>query len=83
MTENPPQLWTITEVAEHLGYTGEPATAAGSARKALHRWGVKPIGRQPGRSGLSLYDAAEVQAAIDAAPGKGVGGGRRPRTDAA
>lgn len=61
-----PELWTIATVAEHIG-----ATTTGSARKTLSRWGVKPVGREAGRSGESLYDPERVRAAHAARPGRG------------
>lgn len=64
-----PQTWTITEVAEFLGYTG--ASATGSARKQLSRWGINATGRRPGRGGESLYATDEVRAAHLHRPGRG------------
>lgn len=61
-----PELWTIATVAEHIG-----ATTTGSARKTLSRWGVKPVSREAGQHGQSLYDPAQVRAAHDARPGRG------------
>jgi hypothetical protein len=63
------ERWTISQVAEHLGYTG--ASATGTARKQLSRWGLVAVGRAPGRGGESLYAADQVQAAHAARPGKG------------
>lgn len=60
------QLWTIGDVAQHLG-----ASSTGSARKTLSRWGVTAVARQPGRAGASLYDPNQVRAAQEAAPGQG------------
>ncbi|ANB03970.1 hypothetical protein SAM40697_6919 [Streptomyces ambofaciens] len=67
--------WTISQVADHLGYQG--TSAAGSARKQMSRWGLDAIGRAPGRGGESLYAADQVQAAHAARPGKGRHGARR------
>jgi hypothetical protein len=61
-----PELWTIATVAEHIG-----ATTTGSARKTLSRWGVKPVSREAGQHGQSLYDPAQVRAAHAARPGRG------------
>jgi hypothetical protein len=58
--------WTLAEVSAHIG-AGSP----GSARRALSRWGVAPIGRLPGRAGQSLYDRGQVEAARAARPGRG------------
>lgn len=52
------KLWTIQDVAGYLG-----AASTGSARKTLSRWGVKAVGRLPGRGGMSLYDPDTVRAA--------------------
>ena len=60
-----PEQWTTVEVATHLGVAPE------SVRNTLSRLGVKAVARQPGRSGLNLYDAAEVRAAAAARPGRG------------
>ncbi len=47
---------TLAEAARLLGVP-KPA----SARRALDRAGIKAIGREPGRSGQSLYDREEVE----------------------
>lgn len=60
---------TTSEVAAMLGYTGEAAVR--SAAKWLHRHGVRPVGREPGRIGQNLYDEAVVRSALDDAPGRG------------
>jgi hypothetical protein len=65
------ETWPLSRVAEHLGFGGEPATAAGSARKQLSRWGLLAVGRAPGRGGESLYAADQVQAAHAHRPGRG------------
>lgn len=69
------ELWTISMVAKHLGFSGPSAT--GSARKQLSRWGIVSQGREPGRRGQSQYLASEVRAAHSARPGKGRHGGAR------
>lgn len=61
-----PELWTIQGVAEYL-----EASSTGSARKTLSRWGVKPVSREAGQWGQSLYDADRVRAAKAARPGRG------------
>lgn len=63
------ELWTVSMVAEYLGYSGP--SAAGSARKQLSRWGIVSQGREAGRGGQSEYLASEVQAAHAARPGRG------------
>ncbi|MGI5397241.1 hypothetical protein [Streptomyces sp. CA-251251] len=63
------ERWTISQVADHLGYQG--TSAAGTARKQMSRWGLDAVGRAPGRGGESLYAAVQVQAAHAARPGKG------------
>lgn len=42
-----------------------------SASRTLHRLGVHPVSREPGRSGMNLYDAGEVQRALASRPGRG------------
>lgn len=42
-----------------------------SVSRTLHRWGIEPVSREPGRSGMNLYDAGQVRAAIAARPGRG------------
>jgi hypothetical protein len=61
-----PELWTIATVAEHIG-----AMTTGSARKTLSRWGVKPVSREAGQHGQSLYDPEQVRTAHAARPGRG------------
>ncbi|MFJ9799835.1 hypothetical protein [Streptomyces sp. NPDC101145] len=69
------EQWTISEVAEHLGYQG--ASATGSARKQLSRWELYPVGRAPGRTGENLYPADQVRALHAARPGRGRHGAAR------
>ena len=71
------ERWTISQVAEYLGYEGPSAT--GSARKQLSRWGLYALGRGPGRGGESLFASDQVQAAHAVRPGKGRHGA--PRQD--
>ncbi|MEU2427749.1 hypothetical protein ABZ619_43380 [Streptomyces sp. NPDC007851] len=71
----PEELWTVSVVAAYLGFTGDSAT--GSARKQLSRWGIAAHSREPGRSGQSLYLAAQVRAAHEARPGRGRHGATR------
>ncbi len=53
------------EVADLLGITEK------SADKELRRWGIVPVGREPGRGGRNLYPAAEVRKAAANRPGRG------------
>lgn len=63
-----PELWSIGEVAEHIG-----ASSNGSARKTLSRWGVAAVAYERGPSGRAeaRYGADEVRAAHAARPGRG------------
>lgn len=69
MTADDPTRWTTDDVAAHLGYTSRYSRQ--SAARALHRWGIHPVGRQPGRSGQNLWDAQEVRDAKVNALGQG------------
>ncbi|MFD8938593.1 hypothetical protein ACFV0R_25640 [Streptomyces sp. NPDC059578] len=71
MTENEKSAaeadtWNIAEVAAVIG-----AASTGSARRSLSRWGVRAVGREPGRSGTSLYLREDVRAARASRPGRG------------
>ncbi|WP_372411985.1 hypothetical protein [Streptomyces luteireticuli] len=66
MTGTDSVLWTLDEVRNYLGL----ATPNG-ARTALSRWGVRPVARQPGRSGQNLYSPEEVRKAHATRPGRG------------
>jgi hypothetical protein len=63
------ELWTIDQVAEHIG-----ATSAGSARRTLSRWKIEAVdyARHPvsGRP-QARYSADEVRDAKAARPGRG------------
>jgi hypothetical protein len=59
-----PELVTLTEAAAHIG-----AGTSGSARRSLHRAGIRPVARAPGRAGESLYDAEQVRAWQASRPG--------------
>ncbi|MFG2734350.1 hypothetical protein ACGFX7_05965 [Streptomyces harbinensis] len=65
------ERWTVSRVADYLGYGGSPATAAGSARRQLSRWGLLPLDRAPGRGGQGRYAADQVQAAHAGRPRPG------------
>lgn len=59
-------LVTATEAADLLG------VASGRvARQTLARWGVRPVGRAPGRGGESLYPRDVVEDALARRPGQG------------
>lgn len=59
-------LVTATEAADLLG------VASGRvARQTLARWGVRPVGRAPGRGGESLYPRDVVVEALRRRPGQG------------
>jgi len=55
---------TTTQAAELAG------VKAAGVHRLLHRAGIRPVGREPGRAGQNLYDAAQVQAAVQARPGR-------------
>lgn len=59
-------LLTATEVATVLGVKD-----ARAARDTLRRWGVKPIGRGPGRTGENTYPAELVWQHHQNRPGRG------------
>ncbi|MFD9075979.1 hypothetical protein [Streptomyces lasiicapitis] len=61
------RLWTIDEVAEHLG------VQKGSARGTLSRWGVRAAEhvQLPGGRVQAFYDRGEVRSAAEARPGRG------------
>lgn len=61
------ELWTITEVAAHLGI------APASARGQMSRWGVKAAAHRqiPGGRVQSLFRADEVREATARRPGRG------------
>jgi hypothetical protein len=65
-----PELWNTDRVRQELG-----AKTIRSASRIILRLGLKPVAREPGRSGMNLYVASEVAAAIAAMPS------RRRRTE--
>lgn len=67
-----PRLWTIDDVVKAIG-----ASSPSSARRTLGRWGVEPVGREPGRAGRSLYRPEDVRRAYAARPGRGARTDRR------
>lgn len=50
-----PELWSTEQIRVYLG-----AKTIRSASRTLHRLGITPVSREPGRSGMNLYDAALV-----------------------
>ncbi len=58
------ELITTTQAAELAGV--KPT----GVHRLLHRAAIRPVGREPGRSGQNLYDAAQVEAAVQARPGR-------------
>jgi hypothetical protein len=61
-------LWTIDEVAAHIG-----ATSTGSARRTLSRWGVKAVDYTSADSGRvrARYNVGDVVTAYAQRPGRG------------
>lgn len=64
------EIWTTDQVAEHCGV--KPSVVSNK----MLRLGVPVHDREPGRGGRNRYLAAQVRAAVAAAPGKG---NRTPR----
>lgn len=58
------ELWSTERVRQELG-----AKTIRSAGRTIVRLGLTPVSREPGRSGMNLYDADAVRAAIAARPG--------------
>lgn len=58
-----PELISTEEVRVMLG-----AATIRSVSRTLHRLGIYPVSREPGRAGMNLYDAVEVRAAVAARP---------------
>lgn len=59
------ELWNTERVRQELG-----ASSIRSAGRIIVRLGLVPVSREPGRSGMNLYDAEAVVAAIAARPGR-------------
>ncbi len=57
-------LLTTTQAAELAG------VKSSGVHRLLARAGVRPVGREPGRGGQNLYDAAQVEVAVQARPGR-------------
>lgn len=55
------ELWNTERVRQELG-----AKTIRSASRIILRLGLMPVSREPGRSGMNLYDAAEVAEKIGA-----------------
>lgn len=60
------ETWGLDQAIAHIG-----ASSPNSARKALARWGVQAVGREPGRGGQSLYSKTDVVYAYAVRPGQG------------
>ncbi|PBC71597.1 hypothetical protein BX265_6207 [Streptomyces sp. TLI_235] len=60
------EQWTLNQVADRID-----ASSAKYADNTLRRWGVKAVGRQPGRGGQNLYPAEDVITAMNSRPGQG------------
>jgi hypothetical protein len=60
------ELWNTERVRQELG-----ASSIRSASRIILRLGVEPQSREPGRSGMNLYDAGEIRAALARRPGRG------------
>lgn len=58
------ELWNTERIRQELG-----ASSIRSAGRIILRLGLVPVSREPGRSGMNLYDADAVRAAIAARPG--------------
>lgn len=69
-----PHLINTEEVRKMLG-----AATIRSASRTLIRWGVEPVSREAGRSGMNLYDLRQVEAAVASRPGRGNWGPRSGR----
>lgn len=78
MSDDESEMMTTYDVGVFAGYTGTRAQVMRSAATWLHRAGIEPTGREPGRAGMNLYPADRVRAARDAMPGKGSPGQTRP-----
>lgn len=66
--ERPPDLWTIDDVAAHLGILPS------SARGALSRMGIRAVRFRPhptSHRAQALYDPEQVKAGNAARPGRG------------
>ena len=48
-----PELWNTERMRQELG-----AKTIRSASRIILRLGLEPVSREPGRSGMNLYDAA-------------------------
>lgn len=59
------ELWNTERVRAQLG-----AKTIRSASRIILRLGLVPVSREPGRSGMNLYNAAEVRAAIANRPSR-------------
>lgn len=67
--KKPPDLWTTSQVADFLGYTGRHRRA--SARKQMIRWGIRPGGRQVEQPGELMWPAEQIRRAHANRTGQG------------
>jgi len=58
------EMWSTERIRQELG-----ASSIRSAMRIILRMGLTPVSREPGRSGMNLYEADAVRAAIAARPG--------------
>lgn len=56
-----PELWNTERIRQELG-----AKTIRSAGRIILRLGLTPVAREPGRSGMNLYEADAVRAALAA-----------------
>lgn len=60
------ELWNTERVMVFLG-----ARSIRSAMGTINRLGLEPFDREPGRTGMNRYRAAEVIEKVNAMPGRG------------
>jgi hypothetical protein len=63
------ELWNTERIRQELG-----ASSIRSAMRIILRLGLVPVSREPGRSGMNLYDADAVRTAIAARSSRGAAG---------
>ena len=73
-----PELLDALQVADEAGFTGKHRAA--TARKTMSRLGVPTVyERNANGRPVAKYPAAAARAALDARPGRGVGGGPKSK----
>jgi Domain of unknown function (DUF1883) len=60
------EMWNTERARAELG-----ASSIRSASRIILRLGVSAVAREPGRSGMNLYDAEQIRRAIASRPGRG------------